>query len=478
MIQGPSSGAIVSQTSGIVRPAASTRRSTRVEEAIPITVVGVDSARGPYREQVCTSALSFHGCKYESKFDVLNNSIVILELGGENADSPPVTARGRVKWAKRPGFAGGTYQTAIELEEPGNIWGLNAPPIDWLELAASPKTNGDAGKPQPFLVSRPDMIAAAAAEPAHVSASAGVMTETGTRQSVTVAPRPMGDLMRNFQSEMEGILSEAAAAAVRERAAASLDEARAAIKEEARRALAEAAASQATPLIEHSLRQFKQASHETALAFQVQWTLQLEDDVKKALGRIEARHNELGALSESMAASAIEKLQRAIEASRRDGIDRIIAGLKEQFTPLVEQAKSVAAELNACKVEAATILDASLEKFSARAEEICTRVESKLEETLQKRLEKAQQEIDRSGMIATNLALDSLHQASEQHEGEVRARLENDVAPASALALAALRESAEEARRKFIDELNERTRRHFEKIGSAITGLGRESEKV
>ena len=461
----------MSQTSGLSRPAREERRSTRVEEAIPITVIGVDSARGPYREQVCTTAVSYHGCKYESKYDVLNDAFVILEINREGQNLAPIVARGRVKWAKRPGFGGGSYQTAIELEEPGNVWGITAPPKDWLELAAKPKSKTDPSKPQPFLVARPEQAATPVEE--SNSAIAAPPNEPKTLPSAAATSRPVSDLMRNFQAQMEGLISEAAASAVQERASATVTEARLTIKEEARRALAEAAAAQATPLIQQSIRQFKQASQETTLAFQVQWTLQLEDEVKKALGRIESRHHELDSVAESMAASAIERLQRAIEASRRDGIDRIIAGLKEQFTPLVEQARSAATDLTAAKTAAAQLLDDSLEKFSARAQEICAKAEEKFSQTVRQRLDSAQQEIDRSSVIATNLALDSFRETSEQYEREVRARIESSVGPASTAALAALRESAEAARRRFVEELNERTREHFEQIANAINGLGK-----
>ena len=466
-------GVIVSQTSGVSRSAQAARRSTRIEEAIPVTVIGVDSSRGPYREQVFTSALSFHGCLYESKFDVLSNSLVILELGSGAPDSPAVRARGRVKWAKRPGFVGGAYLTAVELEEPGNIWGLQAPPKDWLEIAERAKAGGDASKPQPFLVSRPEPSPAIPAELERASASPSFVAETPQRLAAAASARPIGDLMRNFQTEMESILSEAARSAVSERTNETLEDARATLREEAKRALADAAATQAASFVEQSLRQFKQASQETTLSFQVQWTLKLEEDMKKALARIEARHHELGAVAEGMAANAMERLQRALDASRRDGIDRIITGLKEQFTPLVEQAKSAAAELSACKVEAARVYDQALEQFSARTTEICACVEQKFEAALTERLEAAQQELDRSGMIATNVALDSLRQASLQLEGEARAKLQREVAPVSEEALGALKQSTEEARRKFIEELHDRTRGHFEEIGVAIAKLGR-----
>ena len=465
----------MSTTSG-VRPAEQIRRSTRVDESIPITVVGVDSARGPYREQVFTTTLSYHGCKYESKFDVLNDSVVILELAGDKADEGPVTVRGRVKWAKRPSVVGGPYVTAVELEEPGNIWKLSKPPKDWQELAAAPKPKVDAAKPQPFLVSRAETETAEAAEKANGGAAKSQVV-AAARSAAAISDRPLGDLMRNFQSEMETMLSEAATAAVRERAAAAVEEARATILKDAKRVVAETGAAQAAPLIEHSLRQFKQASQETALAFQVQWTLQLEDEVKKAVERVEERHLQLEVETENASAAAIDRLQKAVESARRDGIDRIIAGLKEQFTPLVEQAKTAAAELSACKTEASKILDQSLESFSARAEEICAGAQARFEESVRHRLDSAQEELDRSGIIASNLALDSLRQSLQKHELEVRARLEKDVAPASNAALAALRESAEAARRQFVDDLNASTHQHFEKIGVAIAHLGKGKTK-
>ena len=478
------------------------RRSTRIDEVIPVTVIGVDSARGPYREQVFTSAVSFHGCKYESKFDVLNNSLVILELGGE-AGAPSTTARGRVKWAKRPGLAGGPHITAIELEEPGNIWGVAAPPKDWLEMDEKIKSGLEPGKRQPFIVSRPELIHTPmeTAEPpvpsAITSAAANAITSSSpkpaasqsvpstTASAAVEAPHrvgapatPVGDLMRNFQSQMETFLSEAARAAVTERAATTIADARSILREEAKRALAETVAMHATPLIEQSLREVKKASQESTLAFQVQWAVQVEEDIKKAIARIEVRHRELDAATENMSASAIDRLERALETSRREGIDRIIAGLKEQFSPLVEQAKSAAAELSACKAEAANVFEQCLEKFSAKTEEICARMEKKFEVMLCERLDDAQAEFDRTSMIATGVALDGLRQMSEKHESEARSRLEHDVTPISEEALERLKRNAEEAALKFAAELRERSQQHFEEIGAAIAALGKGKKDV
>src|SRR5277367_3962836 len=107
------------------------RRSSRLSESVRVTVSGVDSYRGPYREQVSTTTVSAHGCKYESKRDVFTNSRVTLEIT-DGKRGKPVAARGLVKYVVRPLDPSGYFQTAIELEDPGNIWGIASPPTDWL----------------------------------------------------------------------------------------------------------------------------------------------------------------------------------------------------------------------------------------------------------------------------------------------------------------------------------------------------------
>src|SRR5271166_6481003 len=103
-----------STASDLARPL---RRSSRLNAVVPITVMGVDSYRGPYREEVATVTVSCHGCRYESKHDVLTNSWVMLELHGKESGAQPISARGLVKWVKRPQDTAGTYETAIELED-------------------------------------------------------------------------------------------------------------------------------------------------------------------------------------------------------------------------------------------------------------------------------------------------------------------------------------------------------------------------
>src|SRR5215469_1394181 len=134
-----------SAANDVVRPL---RRSTRLNAIVPITVMGVDSYRGPYREDVSTVTVSCHGCKYESKHDVLTNSWVMLELPAKDK-AQAVSARGLVKWVKRPLDTSGIFETAIELENPGNIWGIDTPPQDWVTFCEQRLTAPPNGKSKP-----------------------------------------------------------------------------------------------------------------------------------------------------------------------------------------------------------------------------------------------------------------------------------------------------------------------------------------
>ena len=56
------------------------RRSTRIVQAVPITVTGVDALGQPFKERTTTVMVNCHGCKYQSKHYVPKNSIVKLEI--------------------------------------------------------------------------------------------------------------------------------------------------------------------------------------------------------------------------------------------------------------------------------------------------------------------------------------------------------------------------------------------------------------
>jgi len=56
---------------------------------------------------------------------------VTLEVPHNEAGHEARTVRGRVTWIQRPRTVRELFQIGVELEVPGNVWGIAFPPADW-----------------------------------------------------------------------------------------------------------------------------------------------------------------------------------------------------------------------------------------------------------------------------------------------------------------------------------------------------------
>ena len=473
-----------SAVNDLVRPL---RRSTRLNTAVPITVMGVDSYRGPYREDVSTVTVNAHGCKYESKHDVLTNSWVMLELPRKEKGES-VSARGLVKWVKRPMDTSGVFETAIELENPGNIWGIDTPPQDWLTFCESQISSSSGnGKSKPFAVPKADAPKApvvAAKSGNGVSAGAAI----ASRPAVQAPSRP-GLVMGDFHQQMERMLFDAAATAVREQANVTMEDVRHNLRDEAKIALAEIASTQTAPWIEQTLKQLNKASQEAAKTLHAVWTKRLESDIARALERVEERSRELDTLAQSLSANALDRLQRGLESSRGEGVDRIISKLKEQSAPVIDHAKETIAELSKHREQIETSiekqheqLEASLEqsvaRSSAKIEEICNGFEKQFEMIIRERVDVAREELQSTLKSSVDSATANLASAAQQHQAESQARVKQAFESLES-ALADIKAKAAESSREFASQLSEHSRTHLESMSSALAeaarGVGKNS---
>lgn len=107
------------------------RRSTRIVQAVPLVVTGVDALGRPFVERTSSLIINCHGCRYQSKHYVLKNMWVTLEIPHPETGKSPRSVRGRVAWIQRPRTVRQLFQVALELEISGNVWGIGFPPEDW-----------------------------------------------------------------------------------------------------------------------------------------------------------------------------------------------------------------------------------------------------------------------------------------------------------------------------------------------------------
>ena len=120
-------------------PGTQKRRSTRIVQAVPVTVTGVDALGQPFKERTTTVMVNCHGCKYQSKHYVPKNSMVTLEIPRPEPAFPPRIAQGRVVWVQRPRTVRELFQIGLEFDMAGNVWGIAFPPEDWFPPADEPE---------------------------------------------------------------------------------------------------------------------------------------------------------------------------------------------------------------------------------------------------------------------------------------------------------------------------------------------------
>ena len=172
------------------------RRSTRIVQAVPITVSGVDALGQPFKERTTTVMVNVHGCKYQSKHYVPKNSTIKLEIPHPDPSLPARSTVGRVVWVQRPRAVRELFQIGLEFEVAGNIWGIAFPPEDWF---AYPGDESPAAAPAEFAIA-PETKSSAApapkapetvtAPPAQVPSPAAPIATPPAESKVHVMPGP------------------------------------------------------------------------------------------------------------------------------------------------------------------------------------------------------------------------------------------------------------------------------------------------
>ncbi len=117
------------------------RRSTRLLQAVPLTVAGHDAGGRSLQEQTATLTINCHGCRYFSKLHVEKNAWLTLEIPGSVASRESQRLRARVAWVHKSQRLRGLFQVGVEFEVPGNVWDIASPPEDWRRFATPGGSN-------------------------------------------------------------------------------------------------------------------------------------------------------------------------------------------------------------------------------------------------------------------------------------------------------------------------------------------------
>jgi hypothetical protein len=113
------------------------RRSTRIERSVPLIVFGQNRLGEPFVERTVSTSLNLHGCRYPSRHDYGVGSWVTLQVVGLNVEPKPPAVRARVRSVHNSQSSRELQQVGVELENPGNVWGIVTPPQDWMNAGGA-----------------------------------------------------------------------------------------------------------------------------------------------------------------------------------------------------------------------------------------------------------------------------------------------------------------------------------------------------
>jgi hypothetical protein len=350
------------------------RRSTRIYSSIPLAIQGSDAFRAPYLEHVHTLTVNCHGCRYRSKHEVIQGDMVYLEVKPSSEGSATYSCQAQVKWVQRLMTKDLHFEVALELVAPGNIWGIVSPPDDWFPIQV-PKAikRGNTLREQPRTTEIEQQVA-----PTLNKESARISHQERS-DATAVLPLSDGQLMAGFSQQIESMISHTATAAFAKERENLMGEFRPQQNEATRKREYEISPSK-DELTRRVLKELNDAHEAAARITYERWNKKIEQDMKNAAQCMLTQALEVSRRVESLTVSAIERLQRNMEASRNEAADRFLSRLREQLAPLLEDAQVTLQDLTA-----------SEKKLRDKSQAIRERFDNFLQQTTQKSIAEVQE---------------------------------------------------------------------------------------
>jgi len=427
------------------------RRSTRIVQAVPLVVTGVDALGRPFAERTSTLIINCHGCRYQSKHYVLKNMWVNLEVPHPDPGKSPRRVRGKVAWIQRPRTVRQLFQVALELDIPGNAWGIAFPPDDWFSFP-------EEGPFFPNAVAPADLTGSALPPVAGEASIQPLEPESGT-----AAP----DNLRVFPTP--GSATDASMQLARQ-VARLLAEAKQQIHAAARDAAAEAVAAErrlATEQWEQKYLAFRdEVARETAHAVgSIQEESQTQARAAQAAAA-EALKNELP----RWLAPQLEQLTHELTAhlaregaAQRDQHEKQLWSAQEILQTLCSQAEEVGSKLRKQAETVESQVAAHLEEAARRTEEEAARKREQSAARPNVTLNSAG-DVERRALAAQEEARNTLREQLAQDVEAAQARWQNEVESV----LKAVQDHATEELKENAEELQQELEEKGEKQAESL----------
>ncbi|OLD83673.1 MAG: hypothetical protein AUF67_00255 [Acidobacteria bacterium 13_1_20CM_58_21] len=436
------------------------RRSTRIVQAVPLVVTGVDALGRPFVERTSSLIINCHGCRYQSKHYVLKNVWVTMEIPPQESGQPPRSVRGRVAWIQRPRTVRQLFQVALELEVSGNVWGIAFPPEDWVgfpelaqgatKLDAAPETlslpPAVAEKDAASHLGEAELLPAAEADNLRVFPSPASTTDASLQLA-----RQVARLVADAEQQIQAAAREAASRAVSSERRLSFEQ------WEQKFAAGRAEIANETT---HAIERFQQEADKHSRMAQAAAAESLRTELPRWMApHLEQLTRDLAAnLSEEGAAQRNEHAQQM--ERRAETLRSVCREAEETAARLKGQSERSEEQIIARAESAARALEETGEKATAQREAL-----SAAANEIQQQVSAALSSVQSSyGQLAIDL---------EAAQSRWRAALESTLAEAQDRAAGGLNEHA----RRLTTQLQDEMARHAMAAHESATSAATEAEQ-
>jgi len=364
------------------------RRSTRILQAVPLTISGQDRVGHSFLEWTSAGAVNCHGCRFPSRHDYRPGSWVTLEVPNQDINGKPRPVRAQVRFIRLPRSPHELYQVGVELETPANVWGVPSPPEDWLRFPGS--LSAAAGAARAVAPAPVPRVTVPTEQRIQVPPSSAKIEPSAPAASATAEPRPPASNTPPSPGKQV-------------RVAVSPDQLlralEAKLQQGAEKAVASAVTSHLNTALEQAVKTIENASQASVRQIEERWIQHRERLVTSAreelLGRLEAELAHAGQnlrkqleLSLAQAQDTAQRLEKSVTqiqpvvAEAQGFLQEAARELQSQFsTRLRETADRAAADFGD---ETVRLSDRQLgrltEKAQAATGEAATRLEARAAE--------------------------------------------------------------------------------------------------
>jgi hypothetical protein len=417
------------------------RRTTRIVQAVPLTVTGVDALGRPFQERTSSLIINCHGCRYQSKHYVLKNMWVTFEVPHNETGREARSVRARVTWIQRPRTVRELFQIGVELEIPGNVWGIAFPPGDWFPFpdqpsaAAVPAHLEKPGKPapaseweepdEPFTTPQPE----AQGSSENLESNVHVLpSPAGPEGSLQIA-RQVARLVAEAKQQVQGTVRETANRAVAEETRPLVAALQSQMKDAAEKSVEAAVAAYLERTQAENQQRAQKEMESNVASMRVEWARELDQRLTEARQQIDSQFAE-------------------VARSRKADFEKQI---QDQVLLQVENLKNLGGYLGANAGD----VRATIEQLRQTSVEAGENEARQWQEVMNQRTSEAQAHLAQLEEAAKRLA-DQISQVTTTAESGWHQLLDADLAAANSRLTEKIAASMEEAAREAADRLAQR----------------------